>query len=230
MESEPAFRDLQCPYCGDTVSFPEDTQLKVQECPNCLESIIIPVGPAPVAERVPLPIATTRLVLRRFGRQDAKDLLELFGEDQLFDYVQAGPTSEEQVVDFLEKDSYKKLTSPNTWFCLAVQDRESNKVIGQVQWQLWEDRSAAYVDIYVNQKFQRQGFGTEAVRATLGFCFNVLGFRRMTLLSDTRNIGVSRIAEKAHMRREAEFVKDRFLNGEWANTFQYSMLAEEFTG
>ena len=228
VEAEAKFYDLECPYCGDTVSFPEDTQLKVQECPNCLETIIIPDEPGPVAKKVPLPIATPRLLLRRFVRSDSTDVLEFFGDEQLFEYVQAGPMTSEQAADFLEKDSYKKLTSPNTWFCLAVQDRETEKVIGEVRWHLWEDRSGAVADICVNRNFQRQGFGTEALRASLGFCFNVLGFRRIVLMCDTRNTGAIRMAEKAHMRREAQFIKDRFLNGEWASTFQYAMLAEEF--
>ena len=116
----------------------------------------------------------------------------------------------------------------NTWFSLALQDRATDKVIGEVQWSLWEDTSAAVVELYVNRTSQRQGFGAEALQATLRFCLNVLGFRRMILLCDTRNIAASRIADKAGMRREAEFVKDRFLNGVWANTFQYAMLAEEF--
>ena len=228
MDSEPKFLDLQCPYCGDTVSFPEDLQLKVQECPNCLEDLIIPDEPSPVAGKVPLPIETPRLILRRYKRDDAKDVLEFFSDERLFEYVQTGPMTAEQVSEWLEKDSYKKLTSPNTWFCLALQHRETDKVIGEVQWHLWEDRSGAVLNLYVHRNFERQGFGTEALQATLGFCFNVLGFRRMVLLCDTRNTGAWRMAEKAHMRREGQFMKDRFLNGEWASTFQYAILAEEF--
>lgn len=227
MESEPSFLDLQCPYCGDTVSFPEDLQLKVQECPNCLENIILPDEPSPIAEKVPLPIQTSRLLLRRLQRGDWKDLLEVFGDQQLFEYEPAGPWTQEQISDWLEKDSYIKLTSPNTWFCLALQSRETDKVIGEVQWYLAEDRSKAALNLYVHRNFQRQGFGTEAVEATLGFCFNVLGFRRIVFLCDTRNTSAWRMAEKARMRREAHFVKDRFLNGEWASTFQYAILAEE---
>jgi len=221
------FRDLTCPYCGKTVSFPEDAQLKVQECPECLESIIIPEEPSPVAEKIPLPIATKRLILRRFERQDSNDVFELLGDDRLFEYIPGGPMSPEQVADWLEKDSYKKVTSPDTSFCLAMQNRQSEKVIGEVNWYLTGDKFA-FVDVYVNRNAQRAGFGTEALEATLGFCLNVLGFRRMVLLCDPRNTGAWRMAEKAHMRREGEFLKDKFLNGEWANTFQYAILAEEF--
>ena len=227
MESEVKFVDLECPYCGDTVSFPAEMDLNVQECPNCTESIIIPDEPGPVAEKVPLPIQTSRLLMRRFERGDWKDLLECFGDEQMFQYVQSSPLTQEQVADWIEKDSYAKLTSPNVWFFLALQNRETEKVVGIVQWHLAEDRSQANVDVYVNRGFQRQGFGTEALTATLGFCFNVLGFRRMIFLCDVRNTGASRMCEKAGMRREGQFVKDRFLNGEWASTFQYAMLAEE---
>jgi ribosomal-protein-alanine N-acetyltransferase len=228
MESAQTFLDVQCPYCGDTASFPEDMDLKLQECANCMESIIIPDGPSPVAEKVPLPIQTDRLILRRLERGDWKDLLECFGDERLFEYVIGGPVTQEQVTEWTEKDSYTKLTSANTWFCLAMQNRQTDKVIGEVQWSLAEDHSQATFDLYVNHSFQRQGFGIESLTAALRFCFLVLGFRRAVLSCDTRNTGAWRMAEKTGMRREGEFLKDRFLNGQWASTFQYAMLAKEF--
>jgi len=228
MEPEPTFLDLQCPHCSETVSFPEGLQTKVQECPNCLENIIVPDEPDPLAEKVPLPIETPHLLLRRLHHDDWKDLLECFSDEQLFDYVKSGPTNEERIAEWLEKDSFTKLTSPNAWFYLALQHRETEKVIGDVHWHLEDDRSKATLDVYVHQSFQRQGFGTEALKATLRFCLIVLGIRRIVVSCDVRNTGASRMCEKAGMRREGQFLKDSFLNGEWASTFQYAMLAEEF--
>ena len=229
METEPGFLDLQCPYCGEKVSFPEDMELRLQECPNCLASIVVSGEPSPTAEKVPLPIVTPRLVLRRLERGDWKDLLECFSDEQLFDYVRAGPTTQEQVAEWIEKDSYTRLTVPNTWFCLVLQHREKEKVIGDLQWYRAEDDSEATFEVYVHRSFQRQGLGTEALVAALRFCFVVLGFRRAVAHCDTRNIGAWRMCEKAGMRREGEFLKDTFLNGEWVSTFQYAILAEEFS-
>src|SRR5687767_15050635 len=157
METEPRFLDFQCPYCGEKVSFPEDTEMRLRECPNCLASMVISDEPSPTAEKVPLPIVTPRLILRRLERGDWKDLLEAFGDEQLFDYVQARATTQEQVVEWIEKDSYTRLTVPNTWFCLALQHREKEKVIGDLQWFLAEDHSQAAFEVYVRRDFQRQG-------------------------------------------------------------------------
>jgi len=66
------------------------------------------------------------------------------------------------------------------------------------------------------------------VAALLDFCFNGIKLHRVTASCDSRNVAACRLLEKAGMRREGEFLKDHFADGEWFNTFSYAVLSEEY--
>jgi RimJ/RimL family protein N-acetyltransferase len=83
--------------------------------------------------------------------------------------------------------------------------------------------------ISLNRKFQRQGFAHEALVALLTFCFEGLKLHRVAGWCDGRNTAAVRLLEKAGLRREGEFVRSRWLHGEWANSLWYAMLNEEFS-
>jgi len=68
----------------------------------------------------------------------------------------------------------------------------------------------------------------EAVNALLNFCFEAITLHRVTASFDSRDISARRLFEKAGMRREGEFLKDRFLNGQWIDTVWSAMLSEEY--
>ena len=72
--AEPDFIDFDCPYCRNVVSFPKWDAGTLKQCPNCLDSMIVPECTRRQAERIPFPIRTKRLVLRRFQTLDAKFL------------------------------------------------------------------------------------------------------------------------------------------------------------
>ena len=81
------FIDFSCPYCGNPVSFPKLEAGKLEQCPNCLESMIVPDSSGRPAKRIPFPIRTDRLVLRRFQTLDAKDLAELMSDSTTLRYL-----------------------------------------------------------------------------------------------------------------------------------------------
>jgi len=83
---ESDFLDFSCPSCRGPVSFPESEAGKLEQCPNCLESMFVPEGSGRPAERIPFPIETERLVLRRFQSLDAKDLAELMSNSSTLRY------------------------------------------------------------------------------------------------------------------------------------------------
>jgi len=70
MITEENFLDFKCPYCSEPVSFPESAIGSAQECPNCMASLIVPAAGGETGEKIPIPIATTRLILRRFAMND----------------------------------------------------------------------------------------------------------------------------------------------------------------
>ena len=229
MTTDENFIDFKCPYCAEAVSFPVETAGKIQECPECAETLIVP-REGGVGLKMHIPIATPRLLLRRFASGDWKDLLEFMTDDELFRFSEGSPLSEEQIVRWIEADSAVKLTTPDTVFCLAMQLQAGGKVIGYLSLKFIDGlREQATFDILVSRSFQRQGFGTEAVNALLSFCFEAIALHRVVTSCDSRNVAALRLCEKVGMRREGEFLKDRFANGAWVDTVWLAMLSGEYS-
>lgn len=231
MITEENFLDFKCPYCGETVSFPQAAIGRAQQCPNCTESLIVPESGVEVGRKLPLPITTPGLILRRFNASDWSQLVELVSDEEFFGYVD-GLTgqAEEDVLRWLERDSQIKLTTPNQTFCLAAEHQDGSKLIGCLGLRFIDPQSLqATLNINLHRDYQQQGFTLEAVDALLGFCFDGIKLHRVTARCESGNSAACRLFEKVGMRREGEFVKDQPLpNGEWTSTVWYAALEEEY--
>jgi aminoglycoside 6'-N-acetyltransferase len=228
MITEESFLDFKCPYCGDAASFPQENAGSVQSCPSCSESLVVPEDGSEVGKAIPLPIKTQRLIIRRFGPGDWKDLMELTSDEELFRHIEGRPLEEDEVLHWLESDSHARLTTPNQRFCLGMETKEGSKLIGYLGLALDDpQRLQAVISIYLNRQFQRQGYALEAVRAVLDFCLKGIKLHRVSAACDSRDAAACRLFEKAGLRREGEFLKDHFLHGEWANTTWFGLLSEE---
>ena len=212
------FLDFKCPYCGDIYSFPQACSGHVRECVNCMESLIVPGTGNPSGKKIPLPITTPRLVLRRLDAGDWKDLLEFMFDD------------EEEATRWLENGRKVKLTTADQTFTLGVQVRNGGKIIGCVGLKFTDfEFLEATISIGNNQNDQYKDLVREAVAAMLGFCFRDLELHRV-FAQDWRHQSQrqdGQLFEAAGMRREGEFVKNYRADGKWLNTIWFAMLDEE---
>lgn len=228
MISEEQFLDFECPACGDAVSFPAESAGRAEACPMCNESLIVPAAPG-ASTRVPLPIETSRLRLRRLRPGDWKDLLELLSDEELFRFSEGEPLDEPGVLAWLERDPHVRLTTPNQPFCLALERLNEPKVIGYATLEFnGPDRRQAAFNLLVGRPFQRQGYGLEAADALLGFCFQAIHLHRVFTSCDSRNAAARHFLERLGLRQEGEFIEDKFVKGEWVNSVWYAALAREY--
>jgi [ribosomal protein S5]-alanine N-acetyltransferase len=227
--NEESFVDFKCPHCGDGVSFPGEYVGRAEECPNCANSLIVPRDGSEVGGKLPIPIATPRLSLRRLQAGDWSDLMEILSDEELLVYLEGRVLGEEEVIKWLEAEGYVRLTSPDQTFYLGLETKEGHKLIGYASLRFTDpQRQQALLSLMLNRTFHRKGFGTEALSAVLGFCFEGIGLRRVTAQCDSRNVAACKLCEKVGLRREGEFVQDRMLNAEWVNTVWFAMLREEY--
>jgi RimJ/RimL family protein N-acetyltransferase len=229
MITEENFIDFKCPHCGEPVSFPQETAGFAQACPNCTESLIVPDDGSEEGWQIPLPVTTARLVLRRLAPPDWRDLLELASDEKFGLYTGSVPSDEDGVLRWLESDAHVKLTTPDQTFYLGVMLQEGSKLIGLLSMNFTDaERRQVTFSIGLHGKFEQQGFDLEAVVAFLTFCFEGLRLHRVSSWCDSRDTDACRLLEQAGLRREGEFVKNRFLQDEWANTVWYAILDEEY--
>jgi RimJ/RimL family protein N-acetyltransferase len=224
------FVDFKCPHCGCTVSFPETSLGSVQDCPDCSEILIIPEKKNQLAAKLPIPLQTPRLLLRRLTPADAYDLVDLMADEESFRYIDWNPLDETEVEEWLARDQNTRLTQPGADLCLAVELLEEPKVVGFVSlYYLDESRRQMSFVAVVNRALRRRGFGTEAVRGAADVAFTGLKTHRLSVSCDIRNIGACRMLEKAGLRREGECIKGEFLKGKWVDAFLYALLREEYS-
>jgi RimJ/RimL family protein N-acetyltransferase len=217
MITEEDFVDFKCPYCMEMVSFPKGQRGAVRECPNCMESMIAPKD-GEVGRTVPLPVDSPRLTLRRLASSDCQDLLGWNPE-----------TDEEQMLAWLDKDSGIRLTTADQTFFLAIELKETTKVIGYLGLRFTDaERVQATLEVSLDAKYEGTDYAVEAVDAWIGFCFVGLGLHRVSARCDATDAARRRLFEEAGMRREAEFVKDRLVEGEWVNSVWFGALEEEY--
>jgi len=229
MITEENFIDFKCPYCGEPVSFPQESAGFAQACPNCTESLIVPDDGSEVGRQIPLPITTPRLVLRRLAGGDWKDLLELMSDEEFFRYQDGVPLDEDGVLHWLESDAHVKLTTPDQPLYLGIQVQDGGKLIGYLSLSFTDpQRLLVTFSISLNRGFQRKGFALEAVEALLGFCFEGLKLHRVAGWCDSRDTAACRLMEKVGLKREGEFLKNKWVHGEWANSVCYAALDEEY--
>jgi len=224
--SEDNFIDFKCPHCEETLSFPAEDQGKLRSCTNCLEDLVVPEPGEELGRKLPLPIATQRLTLRRFMPEDWKDLLEFMGDEELFRY--AGRTlQEDEILAWLERDRHVRLSTPGQTFWLATVITQTNKVVGYAGLSL-TDPLQAMLHIFLSRTYQKQGLAIEALDALLGFGFEGIKLHRVAASCDSRNVAASKLFERVGMRREAEFVKDTPSVDGWLSTVWYAALEEEY--
>jgi RimJ/RimL family protein N-acetyltransferase len=231
MTTEESFVDFSCPHCGEAASFPQEDAGAVRECPVCMESLIVPEAGGGQGRKIPLPIQTPRLKLRRLAPGDWRDLLEFMADEELFEFLEDVPLDEDRILQWLEADRFVKFTTPDHPVYLGLEQVAGGKVIGFIRLHFTDaHRLQTALRVFLSRKFQRQGFGKEAVRAVLKFCFQDLKLHRVTAACDSRHDAARRLCESAGLRREGEFLKDRLVRGEWASTVCYAALGDEYVG
>jgi len=221
------FFDFKCPYCGGAVSFPVADAGFLRDCPDCTRCFILPKVGGEMGSPLPFPMTTPRLVLRRLRRDDLDGLLEVLSDDEMYRFAWGMPLDEDQITRWLENDEMIQLTSRGQPFSLGLEAQESGKLIGYVTLRL-EDFQVV-MNVFVATSHQRKGFATEAFAVLLDFCFTGISLHRVCGYCDSRNVAACRVLEKVGMRKEGEFLKNSFLNGEWSDTVYYALLDEEYS-
>lgn len=221
--------DCKCPYCGEGVSFPAMDALTPQDCPFCMGPLIVPKQSGEEAKKFPLPIFTPRLYLQRLAVDDADALAQLSADQENLRFHYLRELDEEDIAQWLDRAGKTNLSELSPALYLTIQLRNTSKFLGlaTIQYSQSPYRMPEF-DLVILKGEQLKGFGTEAVRGILDFCFNGLNMRRVTTYCDSRNEPFMKLAAKVGLRQEGAFFEDRYVKGEWVNTAYYAMLQSEY--
>jgi len=124
-------------------------------------------------------IESNRLILRNWKDEDINDLVEGLNNINLSKWM-AGvpfPYTEQDAKNFIE---YTKSLDSKSKISLAIVLKENNKVIGGTEiTNINTKDGTAGGGIWLNEKYQKNGYGTEAFSMKIKYAFDVLNLRRM---------------------------------------------------
>jgi RimJ/RimL family protein N-acetyltransferase len=176
------------------------------------------------------PLETTRLVLRPFTADDLDALYAIQSRPDVARYLYWKPRDLEQVRAVLATKVHQTiLDSEGQGLSLAVVRRDTGGLVGEIKlfWLSAEHRLGEIGYVF-HPDHGGKGLATEAARVGLALGFGALGLHRIIGRLDARNSASARLLERLGMRREAHFVRNEFIKGEWTEEVVYAQLEEEW--
>jgi RimJ/RimL family protein N-acetyltransferase len=176
------------------------------------------------------PVRTARLDLRPFRPDDLDDLLAFRGRDDVARYLLTGPLDREQTRDLLKRMVTEiELREEGQRLALAAVRRDTGTLIGDLvlMWRSAEHRMGE-IGYSLHPDHQGQGFAVEAGEALVRLGIEGVGLHRVIGRCDARNRASARVLERLGMRREAHFVRNELVKGEWCDELVYAVLEDEW--
>lgn len=174
-------------------------------------------------------LTTARLVLRDFRKDDWEAVHEYGTDLEVVRFMPWGPNTESDTKEFVKRSLASQREDPRRNFEFAVTLTDSERLIGGagIRVSAPADRGAD-MGYCLHRDFWGQGYATEAAAAIVGFGFGTLGLHRIFATCDVGNEASARVLEKVGMRREAQFMQDNMIRGEWRDSYLYAILEDEW--
>ena len=176
-------------------------------------------------------IESKRIILRSWEQKDIDDLVEGLNNINVSKWMASVPFpyTKQEAESFI---SYaKKLNENSKDIMLAIVLKENNKVIGGTSIESINKKDGtAGGGIWLNEKYQKNGYGTEAFCTRIKYAFDVLGLRRMENGYFPNNEKSKKMQQKLGYREEG-IRRKRFLclaTHEYVDECVTGLLKEEF--
>lgn len=172
---------------------------------------------------------TERLNLRLFTLNDVEDLYEFCSDDEVTRYLSFEKYDTKQnAIDRINDciKTYHNLDKPIVW---AIEDKQSKKLIGSIDFIRWEAKhKEAEIGYVLNKNYWNKGIMTEALKQIIKFGFENMELNRIEICCDERNIASARVIEKNGLICEGTLRQKKNIKGEFITLKYYSILREEY--
>ena len=161
-------------------------------------------------------IESSRLLIRNFLLDDARDLYEILGNEDVMKYSETA-YSFEKTVEFLNDFCIKKTGA------LAVVHKESSKVIGYILFHEM-DEDVYEMGWFFNKNYWRKGYAYESCKALVDYAFNSLNAYKI-FAETIDHVKSVNLMKKLGMKLE-EIQKNQIKDnrGGWTDLYIYSIF------
>lgn len=149
-------------------------------------------------------VTTDRLAIRDLVPQDLASMIELWGDPDVQRWMPGfGPRSRADVERWLPETIAFNEAEPRESHNCAVVELCSDEVAGWIGFgPASKTPGAVNFGYAIRRDFRARGFGSEALRAVIAFCFRELGVRTFVGETAVGNDISARVMGKAGMRRD----------------------------
>lgn len=175
-------------------------------------------------------LETQRLILRPMTAEDAPDLKEWLGLDEVYTYWgrKASKGEKNPELYFIDPRPWVK-RKPCQDFKWGMVLRETGKVIGILEIFDIQNQRMAYVGYRLHPAYWRQGLVTEALRCAVDFVYANTELMRLEATADVKNIASLRVLEKCSFVREGT-VRQGKMGSRYCDYAIFGMLREDWEG
>ncbi|HEY5011021.1 MAG TPA: GNAT family N-acetyltransferase [Acidimicrobiales bacterium] len=175
------------------------------------------------------PLLTERLLIRPLTPDDLDRHHALFSDPDVVRYLYFGPFDRAAAQEHLERRSVVELPSEGGWINFGVEVQGEGVLIGELAMGFISAGHAHYEVGYVfDAAYEGHGYATEGAAMIVELAFGGLGAHRVSGRLDARNDRSARVLERLGMRREAHFLENEFVKGEWTDELVYAVLEPEW--
>ena len=171
-------------------------------------------------------LRTDRLVIRRFGPEDAAAFAAYRSDPDIARYQDWDSFTRQLADDFVREMEGTHPGVAGEWFQFAVADPANDELLGDVGLGVdADDTSRAELGFTFAAAHHGKGYATEAVGRVIAYAFEQLGAEAVFAVADARNDASIALLERIGMRRTTtEHVK---FKGEWCDERTYELRRDD---
>ena len=175
-------------------------------------------------------LQTKRLILRRFGYNDAEAAFRNWTSDpQVTEFLRwknhTDISMTRSVADYWN-DKYKDIR----WYHWTIVPKDSGEPIGTISaCHVDDETDTVEVGYCIGRKYWNNGYVTEALTEVIRFFLTTVGACRIEAKHDPRNPASGRVMEKCGMTYEGTLRRSVRSNKGVVDVKVYSILADEFS-
>ena len=175
------------------------------------------------------PLSTERLIIRALTPDDVERHHVLFADPDVVRYLYFGPFDRPAAQEHLARRSIVDLPVEGGWINFGVEVKGEGVLIGELGMGFISATHAHYEVGYVfDPAYTGHGYATEGTALIVELAFSGLGAHRVSGRLDARNDPSARVLERLGLQREANFIENEYVKGEWTDELVYAILAPEW--
>ncbi|MBT5658981.1 MAG: GNAT family N-acetyltransferase [Rhodospirillaceae bacterium] len=169
-----------------------------------------------------------KIVLRPLKKSDRKNTIKWRNDSEIRDAQLGFPLPVTEKME--EKWFDRSLSGDKGLVCLAIESGKTKSPIGYIQLSdiNWVWRTARLGITIGEKEMQERGFGTEAMKLFLSYCFTTLNLRRIWLEVVITNDRALALYKRIGFKKEGTFRKHVFVKGKYQDLVLLGILKKEF--